>query len=463
MKYLLIYPPVESTSAGKKAIIKISMAPPLGLLYIARVLEEDGNSVEVIDFNVENIDLKRLKQSVVKADVIGISILTISVQIAKKLIRQIKEIAPGKPVIIGGPHCSLFPMQSLLELNADVCVEGDGEHVINDITKALEEKKSLSDIHGVYYKNDKGEISNGPPATIIKDLDSMLFPARHLVKKYRYGQLIKPKLQEGKFTSIITSRGCPYKCRYCTRHFLGMNKCRFRSVENIIEELKELQREGCECVVITDDSFLSDAERAYRIMDAIIKENLHFEFFIQGARVDSADEELYKKMKDAGVRSIGFGLESGNQDVLDFYDKRITLEDIRKAVDLSRKMGFFTLGSFIFGAPFETEKHFENTARFAYSLPLDAVTFFPLEYRAGSDLWNDAVKNGKIKPDEYIVRSDKKRGLSLFSNEEITDYCKKAQRKFYLRPSHLIDEVIQAIMKKDFTFIRAGFNLLRFI
>lgn len=463
MNYLLLLPPIESTTAGKKAILKQATVPPLGLLYIGRVLEENGNKVEIIDYTIEDIEKDKLKKSVGWADVVGVSILTISLQYAKDLIQLIRKIDSTKPIIIGGPHCSLYPKKALYDLDANICVEGDGEVVIKDITEALKGKKSWSDIPGVHFKNDKNLIMDGPPAKLIKDIDSFSFPARHLVKKYRYGTLLFSNIQEEKFTSIITGRGCPHQCRYCTRHSLGMNVCRLRSVENVLKELREIKSQGYEHVVIVDDSFLTNAKRAFQILDAIAKENLGFQIFIQGARVDNANEELYKKMKEAGVKSIGFGLESGNQDVLDFYNKRTTLEDIGKAVNLSRKMGFFTFGSFILGAPFETKKHFKNTIRFAYSLPLDAVVFFPLEYRVGSDLWNEAVKEGKIKPEEYMVASDSRVGLSLFSKGEASKYCKKAQRNFYIRPSHLFNEVIQAFRNKDFTYIKAGFNLLRMI
>jgi anaerobic magnesium-protoporphyrin IX monomethyl ester cyclase len=463
MKYLLIFPPTQYYSISKTSSLSVPTVPPLGLLYLARALENIKNEVEVIDFNSEEVNFEKLKKAVDNADFIGISILTISIQKAKELIQQIREIDPKKPIIIGGPHCSLYPERTLLETDANICVEGEGEHTICDISKSFEGKKPLLEIQGIYYKNEKNEIKKGPPPILIKDIDKILFPSHHLVKKYRYGRIINPKLQGGKFTSIITSRGCPHRCRYCTRHFFGMSTCRFRSVQNVIEELKDLQIKGYKYLFIADDSFLSNPTRAYQIMDEVIKEKLHFDFFIQGVRVDSVDEKLYKKLKDAGVKAIGFGLESGNQDVLDFYNKNITVDQIRKAVTICRKTGIFTFGSFILGAPFETKEHFKNTIKFAYSLPLDSVTFYPLEYRAGSDLWIEAVKEGKIKPEEYVVISDSNRGLGIYPKDEIIRYCKKAQRTFHFRPTHLIDEFILACIKKDFTFIKAGFNFFKLI
>ena len=169
-----------------------------------------------------------------------------------------------------------------------------------------------------------------------------------------------------------------------------------RSTENIIEELKEIYKMGYKYVAFNDDCFLSSKKQAYGLFDAIIKENFDMKFYVTAARVDSADEDLYMKMKKAGVCLLQFGLESGNQDVLDFYKKNITIEQSRYAVNLSHKMGFFTVGSFSLGASFETEKHFEKTVSFAKSLSLNSVSFLPLVYMAGSELWSGAVGEGKI-------------------------------------------------------------------
>lgn len=461
MHYLLIYPPGEWFSAGERPILVGATVPPLGLLYLARLLEDSGHIVEIVDYSAELFNEEKLETYVRAADVIGMTLLTISLPHARQIIKHIRDIDPKKTIIIGGPHCSLYPKESLQELEADVSVEGDGIPVICDIAQAIEGKKSFAEIPGVYYRNKNNEIEQGPPAKLLEDLDFTPFPARHLVKKYRYGQIYKADIAQEKFTSIITSLGCPHQCRFCTRQYIGMKKYRMRSIENVMKELNYLYKEGYEYIVITDDSFLSNAKRAYQIMDMIVKEQLHFTIFIQGARVDSAEEKLYQKMKNAGVRGIAFGIESGNQDVLDYYNKKTTVEENKKAIILSKKMGFFTMGSFILGAPFETKEHFKNTIRLALSLPLDAISFFPLEYRAGSEIWAEAVKEGKIKPGEYVVPSDSARGLALFTNAEIAQYCQKAHNKFYFRPLYILGMLGEACRTKDFSFIKVGLRVFR--
>jgi len=138
-------------------------------------------------------------------------------------------------------------------------------------------------------------------------------------------------------------------------------------------------------------------------MDGLIELDSDIELIIDGARIDSADRDLYKKMKKANVKFIGYGIESGNQDVLDFYNKKITLEQIRKAINLCNEMNFITRATFILGAPFETKQHFEKTIKFACSLPLDIAIFRPLNYCPGAELWDEAVKQGKIMKNEKLL------------------------------------------------------------
>jgi radical SAM superfamily enzyme YgiQ (UPF0313 family) len=155
-----------------------------------------------------------------------------------------------------------------------------------------------------------------------------------------------------------------------------------------------------------------------------------------------------------------FGLESGNQDILDFYHKNTTVETIRNAVQLSHDTGFFTIGSFIFGAPFETEKHFNNTLRFAKSLPLDSVSFLPLRYMIGSDLWNQAVSEGKINANEYLVSSDKNRGLGNYTKEDLLAHCLEAQRSFYGRPSFFINLLKKSLRNDDLSYVQSYLSIL---
>lgn len=435
------------------------MAPPLGLLHIARVLEDEGDVVTVLDFSAETFDDKKILNVLESVDVVGITILTVSLPNAIEIISLIKGAKPEIPVIVGGPHCTLFPKKVLEESQADICVQGDGEKAVKDIKKALKGEVNYSEISGIFYRENQ-EVKPGQPVQLLTDLNAVSFPARHLVKKYEYGRGINPHIKKGEFTSIVTSRGCPFACRFCSRNSISMKKYRMRSTENIIEELKEIYKMGYKYVAFNDDCFLSSKKQAYDLFDAIIKENFDMKFYVTAARVDSADEDLYMKMKKAGVCLLQFGLESGNQDVLDFYKKNITIEQSRYAVNLSHKMGFFTVGSFILGASFETEKHFEKTVSFAKSLSLNSVSFLPLVYMAGSELWSGAVGEGKIDADSYLVQADSQFKLGLFTKHQLQSYCYSAQQSFYFRPRFVFDLFKTCVRQHDVSFLQAYLSFI---
>jgi anaerobic magnesium-protoporphyrin IX monomethyl ester cyclase len=456
MRFLLInaHQSIEIISpTQKKKKQKNPWAQPLGLLYIAGVLEHEGHRVEMIDLVAEDLSEDALQKALSGVDAVGISIDSFAYNNVMNLCKTIKQSDKHLPIVIGGPHCTYYPKKSLMDIpDADISVEGEGEEVITEIITSFEGKKPLSEIPGIHYRQNK-EIHVGQPPKIITDLDDIPFPARHLVTKYTYGKFGKNYLYKPKFTSLATTRGCPFQCRFCSRHIVGMNSFRQRSVENITSELQTINDEYGS-VMMVDDNFLTDTKRVHALMDNIISIGMDLEIVVQGARVDTADKDLYRKMKKAGVKAINFGLESGNQDVIDYYRKGIQLEQSRKAVQLSHKMGFLTVGNFIIGAPMETRQHIKRTFRFAYSLPIDLVSFTILQYNYHSDLWDEACKEGKISlEDGYSIPSDSAKGLGKLPYEELQRLQKQAIQTFYLRPNYLLRQFYRSIKTKDFTLL----------
>lgn len=458
MKVLLIYPPPEPFFINPTRVF-YGLSPPLGLLYIAKILENMGDTVVVLDFSAEPFSEYILTSALRGVDVVGITVLSHSLAQVKNLIIQIKQHDSHTPIIIGGPHCTLLPEKSLEETQADICVQGDGESTIASIRAALSKKKDLSEVPGVLARTADG-ITHGPSPSLITDLNTLPFPARHLVKKYVYGHEYNPRFKAGEFTSIVTNRGCPYHCRFCSRGSVSMQRYRTRTVENILTELLDIHDEGYRHVAFVDDCFPVDTRQAYLLFEKIIDEQIDLKFSVTATRVDLMDKALYEKMKEAGVVHIQFGLESGNQEVLDYYKKQTTVEMIRKAVHLSHDTGFFTAGSFIFGAPFETKEQFQRTLSFAKSLPLDSVSFLPLRYMVGSDLWNQAVSTGNIGADEYLVTADKNRGLGKYTKEELLWFCFNAQRAYYFRPTFLINLLKTSLRNNDMSFIQSYVTIL---
>lgn len=296
MKFLLIRP---AARVEDKPIISFPMThPPLGLLYLGAVLEKEGYKVEILDYLVEEISFDKLKNSLNSSIAVGITFID-NFQLVNDISKKIRKITPKIPIIIGGSYCSFLPKQSLINIpNADISVIGEGEQVILDIANYLNGEKKLSDIHGIYYRK-KSLIKQGKPPKIIKDLDSLPFPARHLVEKYEYG--ISPWYYKimNNVTALISSRGCPFSCSFCSKYSNVIEDWRFRvrSAENVINELSEINKKY-DSVMIVDDNFLADKKRANKIFDMILDSNIDMEIFIEGARVDTADKNLYKKMKN---------------------------------------------------------------------------------------------------------------------------------------------------------------------
>lgn len=457
MRFLLINPFIDTTVVKEIFAIKAEI-PPLGLIYLASSLIENGHEAEIVDFCAEEYNDQKLMKKLVKIDAVGISVQSHSQGSAREIINLIKKLEPDIPVIIGGPHCTLEPEMSLIDLNADISVEGDGEIALVKIADSLEGNLPLKSIPGVFYK-ENGKVVHGPPAETIMNLDSLPFPARHLIEKYKYGELqggYNPT--HGKVTSIMISRGCPYNCAFCVNRAIT-KKYRVRSAENVICEIKEIAKKY-DFLHIIDDNFFVNKKIANEILDFLIKEKHGLEIWISGVRVDVANKETFNKMKKAGVTTISMGIESGNQDILDYYNKKITLDQIRKSVELARKTGFYTVGYFIVGSPLETEKHIKKTIDFAKSLPLDHATFSPFAYLKGSPIWNDAFKQGKIKREEFAVLATSERGLGNFSEDEIWEWSIKAFREFYLRPKYILEQIILAFLRNDFRTIKGGLHIL---
>lgn len=461
MRFLLLKIPEKNNDftlfTSKKN--PLSSFPPLGLQYIAASLEKEGHSAEIIDLDEEHITRENLKNLLLTSDVVCLSVFINNYSIAADVSKEIKQIDANIPLIIGGPHCTFLRGDVFSHIPyADISVESEGELVILDLVQYFEGKKKLSDIPGIQYK-EKKKITSGKPFEVIKDINSLPFPARHLTEKYEHLPFYSGLLFKKKFTTLLSSRGCPNKCRFCTRfgNIKGWTYRR-RSPENIIQEMQEIS-EKYNSVMIVDDNFLADKKSIHIIMDKLIEMDIDLELYILGARVDTAEYDLYNKMKKAGVKFVGFGIESGNQDVLNYYNKKITLPQIRKAVTLSREMDFVTLGFFIFGAPFETRKHIENTIEFARSLPFDLVIFQPLGYEIGSDIWEDAVNEKKISRDDISVLADIQRGLGNFTQQEYSMFIKNGYRRFYSNPKYISRLLYDSFLHRNTNHIKTIMRL----
>lgn len=423
--------------------------PPLGLLYLASELLTSGYEVSIVDFNIETYSKDKLRDLINEKDIIGISVNTTGTgyRHAEVIVQTIRDINSEVYIIIGGQACTLYPV---LIPGVDVLVLGEAELSIVKIIDTLLSGGNMAECRGViFYDKKNGEIKKGLEPEYVGDLNAVKFPTRQ-IKDVNGIPIYGPELT-CKFTTLITSRGCPFRCRFCAIG-LHQEKYRERSIANVLDEIETIVEQGYKYLGVIDDHFLLNKRRAHGILDGILERKLKLVIMVQ-TRADSADEELYIKMRSAGVRVIAFGLESGNQDTLDFYNKKTTVEKNRYAVELADRCGMYVHGSFMLGAPMETHSHLERTFRFAKSLPLSSATFNTLDYLIGSKLWQEAREKGLIQESEIWVMATKERKLNNFDEDELTQIAQKATNEFYYRPTFWVWHLKKILERRDWEFI----------
>jgi anaerobic magnesium-protoporphyrin IX monomethyl ester cyclase len=294
---------------------------------------------------------------------------------------------------------------------------------------------------------------------VLGDLNRSPRPARHLVDASRYGELIGIRVAE-QIAAMTTSRGCPYKCNFCVRR--GVFRYRHRAPVNVVDEIEAIVAAGHDLLVFNEDNFTVVPERSIEVMREVKRRGLKIRIMMQ-IRVDSVSEELLVAFKEAGVWSLIFGIESGTQEILDYYDKETTVEQGRRAVQMADRLGIFTYAFFILGAPPEREWHFRENLKFMTSIPLDFVGFNILDYQFGSNLWSRKVREGLIDPEQPVVPTGPHFGALPYG--ELEDYLRWSYRAFYLRPGHYWRILKKCWRQRDFTLfvfiLRFSLKLLR--
>lgn len=425
-RVLILFPPFHDHLYGGKWKRSDSPFAPLGLNYIASPLLNAGYSVSIIDFQVDHLNKIKYFSNYINADYILISCFTFAINNIQRIIHDIKITNDKAVIICGGPYCN----ETLNYINnSDVTVFGEVDLMITKILDLISEKKSLADIPGLCYK-ENGNIIKNPGILKVEDLDLIDIPPIDLTAGKDYGYVYGIKLKN--FYPIITTRGCPFKCGFCT--FQNV-KYRERSIKSVIEEVKLRVDAGAEYIIFCDDNFLLKRNRVNAILDNIIQNKFKIKIIIQG-RMDIVDYELCLKMKQANVVMLVYGIESVNQDVLDFYDKKTSVEQISQVIKTTNSVGIISVSGLIIGAPIEGIKHFDNTIEFFRKAPQDFLNVNILRYQYPSPLWIRANRNGLIKEDEMFVLANEK--LSNFSYKALLKFQKKIIRSFYNNPKRIV-------------------------
>jgi radical SAM superfamily enzyme YgiQ (UPF0313 family) len=365
--------------------------PPLGLAYLAAVLKEDGHDVQVFDLGLDpDAPLEHGAAQVAAFDphLVGITAMT-NLYLSALETATLLKANLGRPIALGGPHPTVFPHRVLSEAPViDYVVRGEGEETLRQLVRNLDNgARHVGAIEGLTYRV-RDEVVSNPDRPLIRDLDALPFPARHLFDLKRYG-LCTPAGEP--MITVLSSRGCPYNCSYCFKGIVGRTY-RQRSPGNIIAELRQvIDRYGVRNFYFIDDLFTINLQRLEALTQQMISEQLDVRWQCL-ARVDRVNPEILKQMYAAGCRRIHYGIESGNQQVLDRVGKRIKLSLVRQAVRWTQDAGIETKGYFMLGLPGDTEETLQQTVSLAAQLDLDEAMFSLTTPFPGTRLWDELVK-----------------------------------------------------------------------
>lgn len=451
MKLLLINPPeTRMIRADNPEFIDEERGanPPLGILYVAAAARKNPNwDVQVIDCVGEGLDYDGLRERVrtSQAQLVGITVLTFTVYDVLETIRVVREETPESRIILGGPHAHIYPVETLGWDGVDMVAMGEGEPVIHGLLEAFPDPQAMASIRGLVFSNSSGETLHGGQPGFIPDLDALAYPARDATNIGRYSSVVS---EHNPITTMITSRGCPFKCRYCDRPHLG-RRFRAHSAGYVLEEMRQCAEMGIREIFVYDDTFTVNRSRVLEICERKIREGIDLPFDIR-TRVDTVDPEMLDALKAAGCARIHYGVEAGTEKIQKVLGKGITLEQAQKAFRMTKTAGIKSLAYFMIGSPTETREDIRRSMRFALTLDPDFVSITVLTPFPETDIYFRALEEGVIG-DDYFRRFAEKPfdGFRVkywereLDREGLFEELERAYRMFYGRPKFILRETLK--------------------
>ncbi|MFC1462521.1 B12-binding domain-containing radical SAM protein [Verrucomicrobiota bacterium] len=468
MNVLLVVPPLEKTILDRSmsAIEEDrGVNPPLGLLYVASYLETNSShEITIIDCQVEGLDFGALQARIgeVRPDVLGMTVMTMSLPSVLEAARLAKEAVPETQIVLGGPHVFLYPEETIRLPGVDFLVVGEGEESFRELLDAIGDKQRLRGIPGLVFR-DGGEVVQTGTRPLIEDLDSLPHPARHLVPYRDYSSILAKR---DPATTLFTSRGCPFKCTFCSRPHLG-KRFRYRSAANVVDEMETCVQMGIQEFLVYDDTFTVKRDRVMAICDEITARKLDVGFDVR-ARVDTVDDEMLGALKRAGCQGVHYGIEAGTEKILKVLNKGISIERAQEVFKLTRKHGIPVLAYFMIGAPTETEEDILATFDVMARLDPDYVHLTVLIPFPGTQIYGRALDGGLYGGDvwrEFAAHPDESFELphwsETFSREQLDSLAVRGYRQFYLRPTYVMRQIGKLRTLAEFKKkLKAGLHVL---
>ena len=449
IKVQLVYPSSHKSVQTLYTFNKgqqIGNKPPQSVMILATYLRSKGfPNVECLDAQVYNLSpletAERLALS--KPDVVGITAWTDFWYPVYETLQHLRRLLPNAVLIIGGPHASVYPRESLEASEADFLVSGDGEDVLLELVQCLADAQPIRDMAGLWKKEQDGTITEPlQPFAVVDDISSIPPPDRNLLPYKLYTNILSSAEYE---TTMVTSRGCPYKCVFCK---MDVQKVYARSAELVVEEFRQIADMGISDVQVYDDTFTWGEARAIDICDGIIKSGIKVNWAIRD-RANRVTPQLYSKLKQAGCYRVHFGVETGSPKIMKNSGKFLTIDQVREAMIISRDVGMEVMLYFMFGFLEETENDAKMTMAFATELNPDYASFGVLIPYPGTAIYNEGLSRGLIprdywrdfarnpEPDFRIphVIEDK------LDREMLISMKNAATRRFYWHPKRIIREL----------------------
>lgn len=466
MKTILVHPPfgfeeLAGESASMKAVMNV--IPPLGICYIAAVLEEAGRDVEVIDctpLEMSHADLiSQLEKK--KPGVVGLSCTTPSFESTLKAAALIRERLPETFIVLGGAHVTAMPEETLACDVFDVGVIGEGEMTFLGLVDHLEKNglKKLSGIKGLAFRRGKKVVFT-EKREFIKDLDTLPFPARHLIPPLSKYHPTPASYRRLPHADLMTSRGCPSLCTFCDRAVFGCSY-RGRSAENVVAEVEELINScGVRDIKFFDDTFTLERRRLARILELFRERGIDIPWSCL-TKVNHVTKEMLSGMREAGCWQVLFGIESGDPRMLKLLKKGTTVEENERAIRWAKDAGLNVRCDFILGTPGDSLESMEKTVRFAVKMNPDFAHFNKFTPYPGTELYRNLAAQGH-RFDFSKSCSQLDHGLIMYSPdgvdpEEYRRFIDDAYKRFYLRPAYIARQLRQIRSIEDVKRMFHGF------
>ncbi|MFH1961977.1 MAG: radical SAM protein [bacterium] len=455
--FFLINPPLSMDKRYGKLKSAGSTMPSLGLCSLAGVIRQHNVTPVIIEtspFGLSDMDIINQIQAA-QPRYAGITATTLSIFSAGELAKKIKQVCKETIIIIGGPHLTATPEQTMeLFKDFDIGVIGEGEETIKEII--TRDTTDLKEIKGIIFR-ENGQLHRTESRSFIKNLNMLPFPAWDILPNFP-NAYHPPSFRFKRLpaASLVTSRGCPNKCIFCDRSVFGSH-CRVFSAEYILEMLHNLYNNyGIREILFEDDTFVMFKPRLITICESIIQEKLNISWSCLG-RADMVSPDILKLMKRAGCWQIAFGIESGDQKILDFIKKRTHLDKMKKAIIWTKEAGIMTKGFFIMGFPTETRESIQHTIDFITTTPLDDISVNMFTPFPGSQIYQTAKEFGEFEDDwrkmNLLEITFVPHGLT---KKELSQYSMLILKRFYLKPKTII-----AYLKRMITNPQGIWNILK--